>query len=379
MRIILTGGGTGGHFYPLIAIAEEINTIAEKEKILGLKMYFMSDAPFDKQALFNTGVTFVQVPAGKMRTYSSPLSYIKNFFDMFSTAIGAFVGVLRVFAIYPDVIISKGGYGAFPAVFAARVLRIPLIIHESDSAPGRLNMWSAKFADHIAVSYAEAGEYFPKEKVALTGQPVRREIIDGNAEGGLDIFKFDPITPVIFIVGGSQGAQIVNDTILRILPELLNSYQVIHQIGPKNIEDVSIRTNLILEKHPHKNRYRPYAYMNNLETKMAYGISKLIISRAGSTIFEIAAWGVPSIIIPIANHVGDHQRKNAFNYARAGACEVIEEANLTPHLLLAEVNKIIENKEKSEKMHTQALAFATPNAARSIAQEAINIIIAHES
>jgi UDP-N-acetylglucosamine--N-acetylmuramyl-(pentapeptide) pyrophosphoryl-undecaprenol N-acetylglucosamine transferase len=379
MRIVLTGGGTGGHFYPLIAIAEEISAIAEKEKILGIKLYFVSDAPFDKQALFNAGITFVQVPAGKMRTYSSILSFIKNFFDMFSTGVGAIVGLLRVFAIYPDVIISKGGYAAFPAVFAARILRIPLIIHESDSAPGRLNMWSSKFADHIAVSYAEAGEQFPKDKVALTGQPIRKEIIEGNVEGGYDVFKFDPITPVIFIVGGSQGAQVVNETILRILPELLDSYQVIHQIGPKNMEDVTIRTNLILEKHTHKNRYRPYAYMNNVETKMAYGISKLVISRAGSTIFEIAAWGVPSIIIPIANHVGDHQRKNAFNYARTGACEVIEEPNLTPHLLLAEIHKILDSKEKSEKMHEAALAFATPKAAHAIARVAINIIVAHES
>lgn len=379
MRIVLTGGGTGGHFYPLIAIAEEINFITEREKIVGMKLYFVSDAPFDKQALFNAGITFIEVPAGKMRTYSSFSSYIKNFFDIFAIALGAIIGVIRIFAIYPDVIISKGGYGAFPSVFAAKILNIPLIIHESDSVPGRLNAWSAKFADHIAVSYAEAGEYFPKEKVALTGQPIRKEVIEGKAEGGYDIFKFDPITPIIFIVGGSQGAEIINETILRILPDLLNSYQVIHQIGPKLFEDVTIRTNLILEKHMHKNRYRPFPYMNNLETKMAYGVSKIVISRAGSAIFEIASWGVPSIIIPIANHIGDHQRKNAFNYARSGACEVIEEANLTPHLLLSEIRKITDDLDRQKKMHDSALAFATPKAAYKIAEEAINIIVAHES
>lgn len=375
MRIVLTGGGSGGHFYPLIAIAEEINTITTEQKILDIKMYYVSDAPYDKQALFNNGITFVQVPAGKIRTYSS----IRNFFDMFAAGLGAFIGLIKVFSIYPDVIISKGGYAAFPAVFAARILRIPLIIHESDSAPGRMNMWAAKFADHIAVSYAEAGESFPKSKVALTGQPIRHEVINGGSDGGHDIFKFDPVTPVIYIVGGSHGAGIINEAILRILPELLDKYQVIHQVGQTLIDDVTIRTNLILEKHPHKNRYRPYAYMNNLETRMAYGISKLVISRAGSTIFEIAAWGVPSIIIPITNSNGNHQRKNAFNYARIGACEVIEESNLTPHLLLAEINNIVDNKDKLASMKERALAFATPNAAHAIAQEAINIILAHES
>ncbi len=375
MRIVLTGGGSGGHFYPLIAIAEEINAITAKEKILDIKMYYVSDAPYDKQALFNNGITFVGVPAGKIRTYSS----IQNFFDMFSAGIGAIIGLVKVFTIYPDVIISKGGYAAFPAVFAARILNIPLIIHESDSAPGRVNLWASKFADHIAVSYAEAGELFPKDKVALTGQPVRREVIEGGADGAYDVFKFDPITPIIYIVGGSHGAEKINDTILRILPELLDKYQVIHQIGPTLMEDVSIRSNLILEKHPHKNRYRPYSYLNNLETRMAYGISKLVISRAGSTIFEIAAWGIPSIIIPITNSNGNHQRKNAFNYARVGACEVIEESNLTPHLLLAEINNILENKDKMSNMHEKALQFATPNAAHAIAQEAINIILDHES
>lgn len=374
MRIVLTGGGTGGHFYPLIAIAEEINTITTQEKILDIKMYYVSDTPFDKQALFNNGITFVQVPAGKIRTYSS----ILNFFDMFKASLGAIIGLIKIFLIYPDVIISKGGYAAFPAVFAAKILRIPLIIHESDSAPGRLNMWASKFADHIAVSYAEAGESFPTNKVALTGQPIRKEITEGGKEGGYEIFKFDSITPVIFIVGGSQGSQTMNETILRILPELLNKYQVIHQVGPKNIEDITIRSNLILEKNINKNRYRPYAYMNNLETKMAYSIAKLVISRAGSTIFEIAAWGNPSIIIPITNSNGNHQRKNAFNYSRTGACEVIEEANLTPHLLLAEINKIIENKDSLDKMHEKALLFATPNAAHKIAQEAINIISTHQ-
>lgn len=374
MRIVLTGGGSGGHFYPLIAIAEEINAITAKEKILDIKMYYVSDAEFDKQALFNTGITFIKVPAGKIRTYSS----IRNFFDMFAAGVGAIIGLLRIFTIYPDVIISKGGYGSFPAVFAAKILRIPLIIHESDSAPGRMNMWASKFANYIAVSYAEAGEKFPKEKVAFTGQPIRREITSGGVDGGLELFKFDPITPVLFIVGGSQGAETINEVVLRILPELLNSYQVVHQIGPKNIEDVTIRSNLILENHAHKNRYRPFAFMNNLETKSAYGISRLVISRAGSAIFEIAAWGTPSIIIPITNSNGDHQRKNAFNYARVGACEVIEEANLTPHLLLAEINKIANSKEKIESMRKSAFQFATPNAAHMIAQKAINIILAHE-
>jgi UDP-N-acetylglucosamine--N-acetylmuramyl-(pentapeptide) pyrophosphoryl-undecaprenol N-acetylglucosamine transferase len=375
MKILLTGGGTGGHFYPLIAIAEELNNLAEKEKIIDLKLYYMSDDPYDKHMLFENRITYVQVPAGKMRTYFS----IRNFLDIFPTAIGAFYGLLSMFFIYPDVVVSKGGYAAFPACFAAKLLRIPVIIHESDSSPGRLNLWVAKFAKRIAVSWGEAGEKFPKDKVALTGQPIRKAIIQSNPEGAHDFFKLASDLPVIFIYCGSQGADIINNTLIQILPELLSKYQVIHQTGPKLYEEVLARSKLVLENNPNISRYRPIGYLNNLTIRMASGAANLIIGRAGSTIFEIASWGVPSIIIPITNSNGDHQRKNAYSYARSGSCEVVEEGNLSPHVLMSEIDRLMSDQNKLNEMKKNALAFANPKAAEKIAQEAIDIALTHES
>lgn len=375
MKILLTGGGSGGHFYPLIAIAEKLNELASREKILDLKLYYMSDAPYDKRMLFENRITYVQIPAGKMRLYFS----IRNFFDLFSTATGAFFGLISMFFIYPDVVISKGGYSAFPAVFAAKLLRIPVIVHESDSSPGRLNRWTAKFAVKVAVSWPEAADFLPKDKTALTGQPIRKEILHGDKEGAYDFFKLSSSSPIILVIGGSQGAEIINNTIVDILPQLVEKYQIIHQAGLNNIEDVTLRSKLLLENSSYSNRYVATAYLNNLATRMAAGISTIVISRAGSAIFEIASWGIPSIIIPITNSNGDHQRKNAFNYARTGACEVIEESNFSPHILMATIEKIIENKEKLESMKTSALAFATPTAAETIAQAALQIAISHEN
>ncbi len=375
MKILLTGGGTGGHFYPLIAIAEELNDLAEKQKIVNLKLYYMSDAPYDKHMLFENRITYVQIPAGKMRTYFS----IRNFFDMFSTATGAFFGLITMFFIYPDVVISKGGYAAFPAVFAAKLLRIPVIIHESDSSPGRLNMWTAKFAKRIAVSWPEAGEKFPKDKVALSGQPIRKAILHGSPEGSHDFFKLEAGLPIIFIYCGSQGAEIINNTFLQVLPDLLSRYQIIHQTGPKLYNEVVSRSKLILESNPNISRYKPIAYLNNLTIRMASGAATLVVGRAGSSIFEIASWGIPSIIIPITNSNGDHQRKNAYSYARTGASEVVEEGNLSPHVLVSEIDRLINNKEKLEQMKKSALAFANGNAAEKIAQEAIDIALTHES
>ncbi|MES2214391.1 MAG: UDP-N-acetylglucosamine--N-acetylmuramyl-(pentapeptide) pyrophosphoryl-undecaprenol N-acetylglucosamine transferase [Pseudomonadota bacterium] len=375
MKILLTGGGTGGHFYPLIAIAEKLNELAAKEKIIGLKLYYMSDSPYDKRMLFENSITYVQIPSGKMRTYSS----IRNFFDMFTTAIGAFFGLLSMFFIYPDVVVSKGGYAAFPAVFAAKLLRIPVIVHESDSSPGRLNLWTAKFAKRIAISWPEAAKYLPKEKTALTGQPIRKAILQGSPEGAYDFFKIGAELPVIYVVGGSSGAEKINNAIIEVLPELLSRYQIIHQTGQNNLNDVVSRSKLVLENNPNIAHYVPTPYLNNLATRMAAGVATLVISRAGSSLFEIASWGAPSIIIPITNSNGDHQRKNAYSYARTGACEVIEESNLSPHVLIAEIDKLISNKDRLAQMKNSALSFASPDAAEKIAQAALDIALSHES
>ena len=375
MKILLTGGGTGGHFYPLIAIAEEINELASKQKIIDVKLYYMSDKPYDKRMLFENRITYVQIPAGKMRLYFS----IRNFFDFFTTAVGAFFGFLSMFFIYPDVVISKGGYAAFPAVLAARLLRIPVIVHESDSSPGRLNLWTAKFAKYIAVSWPEGGELFPKEKTALSGQPIRKAILHGSPEGAYDFFKLSSNLPVIFVYCGSQGAEIINNAIMQILPDLLSRYQVVHQTGEKLYNDVLGSSKLVLENSKNIERYKPMPYLNNLAVRMASGIATIVIGRAGSSIFEIASWGVPSIIIPITNSNGDHQKKNAFSYARSGACEVIEESNLTSHVLVSEIDKLIDSKERLAKMKEQALAFASPDAASKIAGKAIEIALSHES
>jgi UDP-N-acetylglucosamine--N-acetylmuramyl-(pentapeptide) pyrophosphoryl-undecaprenol N-acetylglucosamine transferase len=374
MKILLTGGGTGGHFYPLIAIAEKLIEVADKEKIIDLKLYYMSDSPYDKRMLFENSITYVQIPAGKMRTYFS----IKNFFDFFSTATGMFFGFLSMFFIYPDVVISKGGYAAFPAVFAAKLLRIPVIVHESDSYPGRLNVWTAKFAQKVAISWPEAIEYLPKEKTALTGQPIRKNILHGDSIGAREFFKLNSDLPVILVLGGSQGAEIINNIFIEILPDLLSKYQIIHQTGQNNINDVLSRSKLVMENNDNMIRYVPLSYLNNLATRMAAGVATIIVSRAGSAIFEIASWGIPSIIIPITNSNGDHQRKNAYNYARAGACEVIDEGNLSPHLLISEIDKLANNKEKLAQMKQSALAFASPDAAEKIATEAIKIAQSHD-
>ncbi len=375
MKIVFTGGGTGGHFTPIIAIAQRVNQIIDKEKIIGAKLYYFSDDPYDKEMLFENGLIFEEVKAGKMRLYFS----IKNFFDLFKVFFGVINAVFKLFNVYPDVVFGKGGYASFPTLFAAKILRIPVVIHESDSAPGRVNLWAGKFAKRIAVSYKEAATFFPEKSVAWTGQPIRLEIEQpGTKEDGLKFFKLESNLPILLIIGGSLGAELINNTVVDGLEDLLKDYQIIHQTGVRNYKAVMERVSIILANNPNKARYMPYDYLNQLQIKMAAGIATIVISRAGSTIFEIASWGVPSILVPITNTNLDHQKKNAFAYARAGGCVVVEEMNMTAHILHSEIKRIIESKKDYEKMQLHAKAFYKPDAATKIAHELVNIAMSHE-
>ena len=184
--------------------------------------------------------------------------------------------------------------------------------------------------------------------------------------------------PVILVLGGSQGAELINNTILDALPRLINNYQIIHQTGVKNFETVANRAEVILSENQYKSRYLSTPFLNPLAMKMAAGAASIIISRAGSMLFEIASWGVPSILIPITDTNMDHQKKNAFNYARAGACSVVEEMNMTANILSSEIERIIEDKDGYQQMAKNAKAFYKPDGAMKIARALVDIALSHE-
>ena len=367
MKIVLTGGGTGGHFYPLIAIAQNLKQVALQEKITRLDLTYFGSKFFDRDALFDNGIAFEEVPAGRMTAAEFPKAII-----------GIFVALWKLYQTYPDLVVAKGGFDSFPTLLAARIWRIPILIHESDSVPGKVNLWAGRFAKKVAVSFEEAGTYFPSTKIAWTGQPIRDEILRPAKEGFFDYFKLNPTIPVILVLGGSQGADAINETILEALPRLVSKYQIIHQVGPKNLKEIKIRLETILPKKADQERYLPVDFLNPLGLKMAAGAARLVVSRAGSMLFEIASWGLPSILIPLPSAHADHQRKNAFNYARAGACVVVDETNLADDLLVQEIDNIMDNPIKMADLIEGAKKFAKPDAAEKIAREALRLALSHE-
>lgn len=375
MKILFTGGGTGGHFYPIIAVAESIRERAKERKIIMPELYYMAPTRYNPRALFDNNINFIPVPAGKIRKYFSLL----NITDSFKTVYGCISAIFKLYSLYPDVIFGKGGYASFPTLFAAKILRIPVIIHESDSRPGKVNLWAGKFAKKIALSYPDAINYFArKDVVAYTGNPIRSEIITPLSIGAHEFLNLEAGTPTILVLGGSQGSQNINDAIVTDLPELLNKYQIIHQTGKNNIEEISQTSKVILKGHQYSYRYHPFDYLNDLTLRMSAGVADIIVSRAGSTIFEIAAWGIPSIIIPLPNSISHDQTENAFAYSKTGAASVIEENNLSPHVLVEEIDRIISNQAIRDTMKKKARDFARIDSANIIAGAVLDTALEHE-
>ncbi len=378
MKILFTGGATGGHFYPIIAIAEALYEEAREKKIVTPKLYFMSPSKYNPRALFDNEIEYVDVPAGKVRRYFSLL----NFTDLFVTLYGVIVAVFKMYRIYPDVVFGKGGYGSFPALFAARLLRIPVVIHESDSHPGRVNTWAGKFATKIALAYPGAAASFEKKglpgRTAFTGMPIRKEIREPLSQGAKEYLQLEEETPTIVILGGSQGSQRINDAVLDALPSLVSRYQIIHQTGRKNFEEVKNTADVILKDNENRYRFHPFDYLNDLSMRMAAGTADVVISRGGSTIFEIASWGVPSIIIPLPKEVSHDQTANAFAYAQTGACTVIEELNLGSAVLVSEIDNIVKSQPIKDRMRQSAKQFSHSDAAAKIATVLLEIGLEHE-
>lgn len=367
LKILFAGGGTGGHIYPIIAVTEQLRTLSLNKRI-DLDLRYFGTAGAFKETLLANGISISHIFSAKLRRYFD----IKNFLDIFIFFISFFQALWKVFWFMPDVLFSKGGPGALAIVLAARFYRIPVIIHESDSIPGMTNLLSAGFSDKIGISFASTAQRFKSEfaeKIALVGNPIRNSLISDNKERGIANKN-----PLILVIGGSQGSEKINDFMLTIAEELIKDFQIIHQTGIKNFNGVKSELDIILEYFPEeqKTRYKIAPYFEE-NLKDAYAAADIVISRAGSgSIFEIAAFGKPAILIPIPeNIVGRHQIVNAYEYAKTGAAIVIEQDNLTPHIFLSQLKKIFSEPEKLKTMSEAAKKFFKPEAAKTIAEEII--------
>ena len=365
MRIVLTGGGTGGHLVPLVAVAKKI-----KEKDPDAEFLFIGPkGKLEKEIIEKEGIPVKNILVGKARRYFS----FQNFVDFFKVPIGFFQALWHLLVYMPDAIFSKGGHASFPAVIAGWIYHIPIMIHESDSVPGMANDLLGKFAERIAVSYPEAERDYSSKKVVLTGNPLRPDINRGDPQKAREMFELTESKKIIFVWGGSQGARTINNKILDILPKLLHNYQIIHQTGENNFADVEQKAGMLGIKVG-RGGYHAIPFIKE-ELKDILAAADLVITRAGAnSISEIAANGKPAIIIPLEHSANDHQRMNAYSIAETGGCIVLEETNLGEHVLLSRIEEIMTNDELNKKLSENIKVFYHPDAADQIAEGVMGMI-----
>ncbi len=258
-----------------------------------------------------------------------------------------------------------------PIILAGWIFRIPIVIHESDSIPSKTDRIMFRFANRVAISFDESREFYNSSKVFFTGNPVRNFIAQSDKEKALKNFSLNEEKPVVLIMGGSEGSREINKLVMEILPELLKNYQIIHQCGISNYEEV--RSTVEKMNIYNLGNYHLFPFFKK-RIADAYAACDLIVSRAGAnTVSEIMAVGKPSVLIPLSSAISDKQRMNAFHYSEAGAAVLLGEKNLKPHLLLNVINEIFKNNLKIIEMRRAARQVAHPSAAEKVAREVIKI------
>lgn len=335
----------------------------------------------EAKIVVRAGLEFAAITAGKLRRYAGRKwwhhildlhSLILNARDIFRVLKGTVQSyrIIRKFA--PEVIFIKGGYVGLPVGLAARLAGVPFVIHESDIVPGLTNRILTRWAQLVAVGFP-VNKYpdLPADRIVHTGNPIRQSIIGKHRLEGLAHFNLDADLPTVLITGGSQGAERVNNAVLKALPLLLKTCQVIHLTGEKDIERIKFQVKrLNLEN---QDRYKCFSFLGP-EMGLAYAAADVVVARAGAnTIAELAALRKPAILIP-GSHLRD-QPSNAQSLARNGAVRVIQEDRLHPAVLAGEITRIVDSEEEQKRLSDGIAEFAVPDAPAKLAKAILGVVV----
>lgn len=369
MRIVLTGAGTGGHIYPLVAVATEINKQIPDNEML----YIGTRSQMYKQAeaeMARLQIPVKNVMTGKMRRYFS----LHYFIDFFRIPIGI-VQSLWILLIYmPDAVFSKGGYASVPVVIAAWIYRIPVLTHEGDAMPGWANRVNGKMSRFVALTFAVTQRYFAPGKTMVTGNPMRKKMKEGDADRARAKWKIESSVPVVFFFGGSQGARNLNTAAVKVLPELTKVAHVLHMAGKNEVE----RTRVLAGKKGFRGdgeRYTLVPYLERDDMADAYALADVIVARPGaSTITEIAANKKVALFVPHGFAANDHLRMNAFNIAEAGAATVLDEDNMGEHIFAQKIEQLLRSNTIRKQFSENISAFYHEDAAKKIVTGIIRML-----
>lgn len=342
-KIVLTGGGTAGHVTPNIALIPALREAGYEIEYVG------SYNGIEKKLIEDLGIPYTGIATGKLRRYFDP----KNFTDPFRVIKGFFQAKKYLKTYKPDIIFSKGGFVSVPVVRAAAKLKIPCIIHESDTTPGLANKLCIPVATKICCNFPETLQSLPSDKAILTGSPIRGELLNGNAAAGRELCGFDDAKPVLMVIGGSLGAAAVNQAVRDALPKLFPNFQVVHLCGKDKMDNLMLTIP----------GYKQFEYITD-ELGDLFAMADVVLSRAGANaICELLALQKPNILVPLPSQSsrGD-QLLNAQSFADQGFSILVDQDDLTTRKLVESVTEAYENRESFKKKmaeSTQRDAIAT--------------------
>lgn len=326
-KIVLTGGGTAGHILPNIALAPYL----EKEAFELL--YIGSHSSMDEDLVKSMShLPFKGISCGKLRRYFD----LRNFVDVFFIIQGLLQAFFILRSTKPALVFAKGGFVSVPVVWASYLLKIPALLHESDISPGLANRLMIPFAKYICLSFPQSQNLVPRTKARLTGIPVRSFLLQGDAQKGRDLCGFDTSKPILMVMGGSQGSQVIDTFTRDHLDELLKHYQVLH-LARKQQDESS---------HPHRKGYHSFEFVKE-ELGHLYACADIIISRSGAnTLFEILHLKKPALLIPLSKNVSrGEQISNAKAFQELSCGEILEQEDLRLEKVLKLCQKLYENKK----------------------------------
>ncbi|MFT4413470.1 undecaprenyldiphospho-muramoylpentapeptide beta-N-acetylglucosaminyltransferase [Fredinandcohnia humi] len=354
MKIVISGGGTGGHIYPALALIKEIKKMDPTSEFL----YIGTEKGLESGIVTRENIPFktIEITGFKRKLSFDNIRTITRFLK------GVKDSKSYIKEFQPDVVIGTGGYVCGPVVYAATRLNIPTIIHEQNSVPGLTNKFLSRYVDKVAVCFEEAKEFFPLQKVVLTGNPRASEVLGKDGEKGRLHVGLNSFQKSVLLVGGSRGARPINDAFIEALDIVKdNNYQFLYVTGEVHYEDVLKKVKSV--GNPNNVIIKPFLY--NMPEVLA-GVD-LVVARAGATtLAEITALGLPSILIPSPYVTNNHQEKNARSLSEKGAAILRLEKDLTGRQLIEDIDSILLNLDKLEEMKKASRQIGIPDAANRL-------------
>jgi UDP-N-acetylglucosamine--N-acetylmuramyl-(pentapeptide) pyrophosphoryl-undecaprenol N-acetylglucosamine transferase len=354
MKVMIAGGGTGGHVYPGIAVAEELRRLRPDAEAVfvggrrGVEAHAVPESGFRIRYVLTRGLP-------RLAWWRWPTALAAN-------VVGFFQALAAVAAERPDVVLGTGGYVSGPVSLAAVLLGRPLLLQEQNSVPGLANRWLARVASEVHLSFTEARAYFPrKDNLKVTGNPVRSHILGGDRATGMQEFGLVESRPTVFVFGGSRGAHRINLAALEAMRRLKNrvDVQFILQTGSEDHEWARRQ----VEEEQLPARVLPYLRQIHL----AYAVADLVVCRSGAmTLAEIAACGTPAILVPYPYAAHNHQEINARNLVERGAAALVLDRELTGERLAREIAHLLADRQALRRMSAHARTFARLDAAERL-------------